>query len=50
MTDNSTKRIQKLRAARKAAGQVRREYYATPKEHDAIKEFLAKLRSKNKGR
>jgi len=29
-----------------AAGQVRREYYALPEEHERIKQLLAKIRHK----
>lgn len=50
MTDKpktSTDRVNKLRADRKAKGHIRREYYATPDEHESLARFLRCLREKN---
>lgn len=42
----SKDRVAKLRANRKAAGYVRREYYATPEEHEKLRASLKRLRAK----
>ena len=42
----STARVAKLRADRKNRGHVRREYYATPKEHEALARFLQVTRDR----
>lgn len=51
MTDKkpktSTDRVNKLRLERKAKGHIRREYYATPDEHESLARFLRCLREKN---
>lgn len=43
---NSTSRVAKLRADRKAKGYVRREYYATAGEHERLARHLKALREK----
>ena len=40
----STKRVNKLRERAIAKGWTRREYYATPGEHEKLKKYLKKLR------
>jgi len=40
----STSRVAKLREEAKRKGYVRREYYATPDEHHALKQRLLRLR------
>jgi hypothetical protein len=51
MTDNkpksSTDRVAKLRARRKSRGHIRREYYATPNEHESLARFLRCMREKS---
>lgn len=42
----SAERQANLRARAKAKGWVRRDYYATPKEHDQLAAHLRKLREK----
>mgnify|MGYP001100364371 CR=1 FL=1 len=41
----STKRQAELKARREAAGMVRRPYWATPEEHEALKAKLRELRN-----
>ena len=52
MTDKkpktSTDRVAKLRADRKAKGHFRREYYATPEEHDRLRHYLRHFIRENK--
>lgn len=38
-------RRNKFRAEAKAKGHIRREYYATTKEHDRLKDILRELRA-----
>lgn len=40
----STERVQALRQRESAGGRVRRDYYATPGEHDQLKKLLKELR------
>ncbi len=40
----STSRVAKMREEAKARGWVRREYYATPGEHEKLRAALDKLR------
>lgn len=51
MTDKtpkkSTSRVAKLREERLAKGHKRREYYATPEEHESLARFLRVMREKN---
>jgi hypothetical protein len=46
-TQPSTGRVAKLREAARLKGWKRREYYATPDEHDELKSLLTKLRGGN---
>lgn len=41
---SSTQRQAKLKVRREAAGMVRRPYWATPEEHEALKVKLRELR------
>ena len=40
----STKYVETLRERRKKAGLLRRDYYATKKEHETLRATLKKLR------
>lgn len=40
----SNERVAKLRAEAKRKGWKRREYYATPEEHDQLKQRLKEIR------
>lgn len=42
----STERVKKLREKAKLKGWVRRDYYATSREHEKLKARLAELREK----
>ena len=44
MANSSTARVKELRAREKAKGRARREYYATPGEHEQIRVLLKSLR------
>ena len=44
MKQTSTQRVAKLREEAKRKGWKRRDYYATPEEHDQLKERLQELR------
>ena len=40
----SSERVAEMRRKQKEKGHVRREYYATPEEHEKLKKHLLKLR------
>lgn len=44
MPKNNKERQVELKARREAEGKVKRPYWATPAEHDAINAMLAELR------
>ena len=44
MKTTSSRRVQKLRVEATKRGRRRREYYATPAEHDVLVSTLAQLR------
>mgnify|MGYP000386023526 FL=1 len=44
-SEKSTSRVVKLRTEAKSKGWKRREYYATPEEHEQIKRLLREARN-----
>lgn len=47
MAKTNAQRVAALRARRGVLGHIRREYYATEKEHEQLKKHLSEMRGEN---